>query len=282
MNGSITFKAIMPFSTALILSMIFMSCGGSMEAKNTKYSEFSEVSDADWAKLSSKSYFFGHQSVGNNILQGIEDITATHPSIKLKVVATDNKNEISKGVLAHYRVGANLNPVGKIEDFAILMNNGIGNKADYAFVKLCYLDINKNTNVENVFESYVRIISELKKKYPKTTFIHFTSPLTVSKISWKTKIKQSLGVGELWELNDNIRRNKFNSLLREKFQNREPFFDIAAFESILPDGKQYRFEEKGEKYQYLAPEYTSDGGHLNKYGQKRIAEQLLLMLLQLS
>lgn len=281
MNRMIKLKTITFTAILLFLGAPIVSCGGPMEEKSTHYEAFSDVPDAEWSKLSAKSMFFGHQSVGNNILDGIEEISAAHPGIKIKVLETDKKADIEKGVLAHYRVGANLDPVGKIEDFAALMNNGIGNKVDYAFVKLCYLDINKNTQVDRVFEAYVKIISELQNKFPKTTFIHFTSPLTVSKISWKTKIKKSLGIGDLWELNDNMKRNQFNALLKDKYQNKEPVLDIAMLESTLPDGRQYQFEMGGTQYRYLAPEYTTDGGHLNQYGQKRIAEQLLLMLLQL-
>lgn len=275
----LTGRVCLPILLPLIASLL--SCAEPMSGTAVQYKSIKEVPETQWRKLSSKSFFFGHQSVGKNILEGINDLIAVNPSIKIKLLETNDKDKIEKGVLAHYRIGANLDPIFKYEDFAALMNNGLGNKVDYAFVKLCYLDIQKNTPVESVFEAYVRIIDDLQKKYPQTTFIHFTSPLTVSKISWKTEIKKRLRMGNLWELNDNLKRDQFNTLLKNKYQGKQPIFDIAAIESTLPDGKQYQFEMDGKKYPYLAPEFTTDGGHLNKIGREHVAEQLLLMLLNL-
>ena len=35
-------------------------------------------------------------------------------------------------------------------------------------------------------------------------------------------------------------------------------------------------------YYSMAPEYTTDGGHLNETGRKRVAEQLLIFLANLN
>ena len=42
------------------------------------------------------------------------------------------------------------------------------------------------------------------------------------------------------------------------------------------------FTKDGENYYSLVPDYTDDGGHLNEKGRKIVAEQLLILLANLS
>ncbi len=106
---------------------------------------------------------------------------------------------------------------------------------------------------------------------------HFTMPLKVQKISWKTKFKLMIG-RDSWELTDNIKRNEYNFLLRNEYLGKEPVFDIATYEATLLDGTQSLFKYKGNKFQSMQEVYSDDGGHLNKIGSKLIAEQLLIFL----
>lgn len=94
----------------------------------------------------------------------------------------------------------------KIEDFCALMEKGIGDKADFAFFKFCYVDVRENTAIDKMFAAYKNSLSYLNKMYPKTTFIHFTVPLTSIQIGPKAWIKKIIGrpVGECL---DNIERN---------------------------------------------------------------------------
>jgi len=70
-------------------------------------------------------------------------------------------------------------------------------------------------------------------------------------------------------------------MLRKEYEGKEPLFDIAKFESTLPDGSRTSFSENGKIYYCLASNYTTDGGHLNDLGKKVVAEQLLLFLSKL-
>jgi len=121
----------------------------------------------------------------------------------------------------------------------------------------------------------------LKTKYPNTTFIHFTVPLSELKTTYRTWMKKILGRKDIWEYDDIIVKNEFNELLRKEYSGKEPILDIATIESTCPDGSRKIFKRNGKKYYYLAPEYTDDGGHLNMTGRKKVAEQLLLFLVNL-
>ena len=47
-----------------------------------------------WAQLAQKKIFFGHRSVGYNIIDGIKDIMAERPYIKLNIVETSDPAQV--------------------------------------------------------------------------------------------------------------------------------------------------------------------------------------------
>ncbi len=75
---------------------------------------------------------------------------------------------------------------------------------------------------------------------------------------------------------------KIKEMLRKEYEGKEPFFDLANIESTFPHGKRASFAKNGSIYYSMVPEYTYDGGHLNKVGRRRITEQLLVFLANLS
>ena len=86
----------------------------------------------------------------------------------------------------------------------------------------------------------------------------------------------------VFDYQDNISRNQFNEMLRKEYEGKEPFFDLANIESTFPHGKRASFAKNGSIYYSMVPEYTDDGGHLNKVGRRRITGQLLVFLANLS
>ena len=99
------------------------------------------------------------------------------PQIKLNIVETRNPDDFNKGIFAHSRVGKNVDPKSKIDEFAKFTEQGIGENADIAFFKFCYVDVRSETDSQKVFDDYKKSMSNLTKKYPKTNFIHVTVPL---------------------------------------------------------------------------------------------------------
>ena len=162
------------------------------------------------------------------------------------------------------------------------MEHGIGGKADFAFLKFCFVDVKSNTDIENVFSDYKKNMSRLKANYQDTTLIHFTVPLETTKATWKTWIKKLIKKKEIWEYDHNVARNKFNDLLKKEYNEKEPVFDLAKIESTYPDGRAETFKREGKTYYSLVPTYTHDGAHLNELGRKKVAEQLLILLANLS
>ena len=262
------FDEIKPALIILFLATFLIACnGGKMAEEKVHFTSIKDIPNSAWEKLSQKKIFFGHQSVGFNIIDGLKDIMKEYPQIKLNI-------------FAHARVGKNKDPKSKIDAFAHVMEKGIGNKADIAFLKFCYVDVMAGTDVHKVFTEYMNTMSRLKKTYPKTNFIHVTVPLTTRQTGIKARIKKLIGK-PVGGYDDNIKRNEFNELLIKEYDGKEPVFDLAKVESTFPDGTQATFSKDGMTYYSMVPDYTYDGGHLNEIGRKKVAEQLLILLANL-
>ena len=239
------------------------------------------VPEAALARLAEKKIFFGHQSVGANILEGIRDLARENPKIRLNILETKGEADLGNPVFAHARVGKNTDPVSKIQAFQAFVQDGIGNRVDIAFLKFCYVDFVPGTDVNEVFERYRSAMAILKNEYPGTQFVHLTVPLTQRQTGPKAWVKRLIGK-PIGGLQDNVVKNRFNALIRNEFSGREPVFDLAGIESTFPDGRKCAFAVQGKSYESLAPVYTYDGGHLNEKGRRVLAEQLLIFLASLS
>jgi len=262
--------------------LALLGCGGGeMDRPRVSLPSFKDVPAEAWNNLAQKRIYFGHQSVGFNIMAGVEDVLKENSRLRLSVVETSNPADFSRSLFAHSRVGKNHEPLTKIKGFSTFMGNGIGEKADIAFFKFCFVDIYAPTDVQKVFGEYKSSLAELRKKYPKVTIVHVTAPLTIVQSGWKAFVKKIIG-RPIDGYQDNKQRDSFNELLRKEYKEKEPIFDLAMIESTLPDGRRATFTQDGKEYPYLVPEYTKDGGHLNEKARKFVAEQLLILLATLS
>jgi hypothetical protein len=263
---------------SLLIAMFVISCsGGKMEVSKTTLPSIKDVPVEAWQKLSQKKIYFGHQSVGFNIIDGIKDVMKENPQIKLNIVESSNPSDFTTPLIAHSRVGKNTDPQSKCDAFADVMEMGLGDKTDIAFFKFCYVDIFPDTDVNRVFAEYKKTMSALRSKYPRTTFVHFTIPLTVLQTGPKAWVKKIIG-RPINGYDDNIKREQFNEKLRKEYNGREPIFDLSTIESTTPEGLRATFQKDGKLYPYLVTDYTDDGGHLNGQGRCIVAEQLLIFL----
>lgn len=261
---------------------VMCSCDGSMMAeKGGAIPSMGESSKADLQRISKKKIYFGHMSVGENILDGVRDIMREHPDIQLNIVETNSPSSFDQPIFAHSRIGINGDPKSKIDAFVQYMDGGIGNSADIAFFKFCYIDILSVTDADEVFNRYRTAIETLKRKYPKVTFVHVTAPLRVVQTGFLVPIKKIIS-RPLGGYEDNIKRKRFNDLLRQEYEGKDPIFDLARIESTYPDGRQSTFDNEEKSYEALVAVYTYDGGHLNEIGRKIVAGQLLSFLPNLS
>jgi hypothetical protein len=195
----------------------------------------------------------------------------------LTIEETRDPSAFTGPVFAHDKVGTNKDPRSKIEDFIKIVEAGVGESADVALFKFCYVDLIEGDDDEALLADYRAAMERLRQSYPETTFVHVTMPLRIVQTGPKVYIKKLIG-RPLGGYADNIVRNRFNEGLRKVYSGKEPVFDLAGLESIRPDGSKCTFTEGGETYQALCREYTDDGGHLNQLGRRRAAAGLIALL----
>lgn len=262
------------FISGLLIAGISLSCkGANMSHGTVSLEPLKKIPAATWHKLGQSKIYFGHQSVGFNIIDGLELIKQSDPRFALKIQKISRPEELQTSMLAHSIVGENSDSQSKITAFAEFMDKGMGAKADIAFFKLCYVDIHRGSDPVAVFNEYRSTMAALKKKYPRVRFIHATVPLTATEPAWRRIIKSLMGKED-----NNIRRQQYNELIRKEYGTKEPLFDIAAAESTYPDGTRSSGEKNGTTYYSLVPLYTDDGGHLNEQGKKAVAAELIKVL----
>jgi len=267
-----------------ILTMVITRIKTRIDANKISLPSIDDVPREYWAKLAEKKIFFGHQSVGYNIIDGITDVINERDYIKLNVIEAREPAAFDQPVFAHSQVGMNTDPFSKIKRFGEIMDSGVGSKVDMAFFKFCYVDIMRDSYPQEIFDGYSAALKDLKNRYPATKFLHITVPVRSVPIGARKSLKQSvkLLIGMPGVLDDNMMRERYNKLLRDGYSKTEPFFDLALIESVNPDGFRCYAAGGTEKVNVMAPEYTDDGGHLNSRGGIKMAEQLLIILAEMA
>lgn len=215
--------------------------------------------------------FFGHQSVGANILGGLAE---------LGVKSQRYQGQLVEPGFYEVSIGRNQEPRSKLRHFEELVAQGVGDRADVAFFKFCYVDFESATDAAELFSEYQAAQAALAARYPRTVFVHVTVPLTTVQRGAKAWVKHLLGRASAGE-GENVRRSQFNTLMRKAYAGREPVFDLAALEATPADGTPEEFERDGQRWPALWPGYTDDGGHLNAAGRAKVARELLLFLARL-
>jgi len=234
-----------------------------------------ELSDQQVSRLATQTVFFGHQSVGDNIVQGIRDLMAEDPRLHLNLINSADPSEIAGPAFIEAHIGENTRPDSKNDAFRAVVDKGLGARDSIVTMKYCYVDIGPGTDVIRMFREYSQLVSQLKAKYPGLKIVHVTVPLTTVEPAGKAWLKEL--VGKSTARADNLKRNQFNRLLKETYQSKD-IFDLAQVESTHTDGSREYFVENEEPIYTLAPEYTDDGGHLNAIGRQVAAKKMLITL----
>lgn len=229
------------------------------------------LTSAERTRLAARRIWFGHQSVGQNIICGVRAILAARPALGLRVIAGDGPSPDREPALVHGRLGANLDPGSKLGGFAERLENAVGTWADLALFKYCYADVHAATDVAELFERHVRVYRELSERFPHAKLLHCTVPLTAPPSLARRWAKRLLGK-PVREFADNTKRAEFNALLRAHCGDGGSVVDIARAESTRPDGG---LERDGTA---LYRGYTADRGHLNDAGALTVAAEFLITL----
>jgi len=234
---------------------------------------------AQLERLTQRSVFFGHQSVGMNVLDGLLRLEAARGTA-LRVVDAPLGAAIPAGTIGHAWIGENHRPETKLEAFARALDALPAPGVDIALLKLCYVDFTADTDAASLLGRYRQALERLSRRHPRTIFVHVTAPLSTVQGGARGLVKRLLGRAP-YGLVENVRREEYNSLLRQAFGGKAPLFDLAAVESTRPDGTTETVTWNGHTVPSLAPDYTDDGGHLNAAGQEAAARALLAVLVAL-
>lgn len=269
------------FVLALAIGATALAVGcapGTGEGEKGQMASLGEVQDSAWTALAATRIYFGHQSVGDNIMQGVSDLVAADPKLGLRVLTAAPAD--SGGAFVHGMIGRNGEPALKTDDFARIVAAGEAGPVQIAIHKYCYADIIDTTDAEAVFRHYREAMQRLRAERPGVTFVHVTSPVVRVQSGPRATLKRLMGQAP-GRYASNFKREVFNELMRKEYGGREPLFDLAAAESTRPDGTREVITLGGKKAYALYPGYTDDGSHLNEAGRRRVAEELLVMLSRL-
>jgi hypothetical protein len=226
--------------------------------------------------VSQRHIYFGHQSVGWNIVDGIQRLAAKE-GIAISLVEVSGAHSAGPAAFSHGPVAENGKPLLKLDSFARAIDAGPSGGVEIAFVKFCYVDFTAGTDARALFPRYQEVMAALKARHPTTTFVHVTAPLTTLESGAKGFAKRLLRRAR-WGGVENARREEYNALMREAYRGREPLFDLAAVESTHPDGTRETVKWNGRDIPVLVGAYTYDDGHLNEEGARRAARALIAVL----
>lgn len=195
--------------------------------------------------------FFGHQSVGHDVLEGVA------------ALAREAGVEVAIG---EGKIGANGKPEAKFDDFAKRAETGA--ELDLIAMKLCFVDLYRGADPDQLLSQYKAAVARVRKAQPNAKILHVTTPLTIRATTVKASIKRLIG-GNSHSDDSNLLRLTYNRGLREAFPG-EPVFDLATVEATRPDGSKEEFAVGGRPVPNLWRGYAADEGHLNEQG-KRVA-----------
>lgn len=247
-----------------------------------------DVDDEDLAKAARTRVFFGHQSVGRDVLEGVRAVFAKHgvaaPPIIEGTTGVAGSGAI-EGVVAHALLGRNEQPLLKIQDFDAAMRGGLGGQVDVAMMKLCYIDIAAGTDVDGLFAAYRDAVAALRRDFPRVAFVAVTVPLTTEPgrtARLKAPVARLLGRDDdRFGRGANVARERFNAMIRREYAD-DPLFDLAGVESTAPDGSRVSGSRDGRSYFALHGGYATDAGHLNAEGSQAAAAAWLTTIARAS
>ncbi len=229
---------------------------------------------SELALLRSSRVLFSHQSVGHNLLTGLQRLAREHGGVAIPLLSIDDADRSTAPGIIDLSGGQNGAPASKLVFFADTLHAHPDAKPALAFLKLCFVDFDPNTDVGALFAEYQPTLSALKREHPEITFAHVTTPLTRRPSDLRSRVLRVLG-RQVWEDAANVKRCQWNERLLRSFSS-DPIFDLARVESTRPDGSRESFSTAtGGTYYSLVPAYTDDGGHLNELGQNVAARELV-------
>ena len=248
----------------------------------------SAITTANLTAVARTRMFFGHQSVGMNVLDAVPVVYADHGVSAPPIEQGRAEAGPNGGFIAHKSIDEGVIDAGKtaLEEFDRTIRAGMGRQIDVALMNFCWGDVFNNTDVDALFARYRNTMAALERDFPNVTFIHVTVPLTTEPgahvvTELKTWVKTLLGRPDLFDQRANVARERLNALIRGEYAGRY-LFDLAAIESTKPDGTRVSGSYDDQGYFALYDGYASDMAFLNAVGAKIAATAFLEAIAQAS
>lgn len=218
-------------------------------------------------------FFFGHQSVGSNLLAGVQDLARDRAIPTVQELLQPTEHVAASAVLLHARLGRNTEPQSKLSELAQWLDAGLARSVDYAMLKFCYVDIASMEQARSLHAAYIDGMAGIRESHPKLRLAHCSVPLRVLPSGPYALARRILGHRHA-EIERNRAREWYNDRLRQD-ANGAPLFDIALIQSTRPDGERCTQRDGQDRVAYLASGYSHDGGHLNDQGRRIVAVAFL-------
>jgi hypothetical protein len=256
----------------LAVAVLACACGGNvMPPSGGEQSVSGDVR----ARIANSRIFFAHQSVGENIVDGLKSLPEADGAT-LRLVSVDEAAP-SGPAFIHARLGHNGDPKSKTDAFEQALDAGLGTTVDLAFQKYCYADFEATTDVKAVFGYYKQASERIQRRFPELSVVHVTAPLVTVQSGPRATIKRWIGRVPDYYI-ENAVREEFNQLMRAEYASSGRLFDLARLESSPQGASPQPILFRGRTLYTLQPEYTTDGGHLNSPTRQWIASELVTFL----
>jgi hypothetical protein len=132
-----------------LLAFVAIGCGSNGEIKISKIGGLDSISPEQWRALRTRAIYFGHRSVGDNIIEGVRALLARHPEPRLNL---ESGSIISETPALHeLRIGKNGDTDSKDAAFLSTTDGHLGPRPVLMF-KYCYVDMTEKTDVDAFFQ----------------------------------------------------------------------------------------------------------------------------------
>ncbi len=219
-----------------------------------------DLDASDLERIAQTRIFFGHRSVGSDIVE--LGVPAVYERFGVAPPDVSSGSPLGAGSAGDQWLAQTDDPRVKIDDFEEwIRERSVATASDIAFMKLGYVDILAETDLQAVFDHYRAVLDGLETDFPAMMFLH----ATVSPTRW-----------DPW---NNAAIERFNTLMRTTYADSGSLYDLAAVLSTCPDGTIDAHEtDDGLAYVQLCADYSRDGGHLSQLGSEVAATELLRLL----
>jgi hypothetical protein len=222
-----------------------------------------------------RRFFFGHQSVGADIIAGIHSLAPVRKIPHIEKLPTAQAAVPEGPTLLHAPLGRNGDPASKLAAFAEWLDAGVGDQVDHAMLKFCYVDLTAVDQADSLAQAYDDCMARIRASHPRLRLVHCTIPLRTLPRGAYATVRRMLGHRHA-SIEGNRARERFNTHLR-LLPAGELLFDLARHESTHANGRICAHRSGPAQVPGLVPDYTADGGHLNERGRQIVAGAFLNM-----